>query len=127
MLVNRHAPAEEARLLTAVTQEVTDGHDPARTVAKRFDFVEIGPGGARPTAEARYLDYEPIQDSERDAAGYLLAEPWLRAGVDQLAVDWAVEHGMPALLAKTQEQVTGRVDQTRRLGSQPPTQEINYW
>ncbi len=47
--------------------------------------------------------------------------------MDQLAVDWAVEHGMPALLARTQEQVTGRVDQTRRLVSQRLTQEINYW
>ena len=127
MLVNRHDPGELPRLLTAVTQEITDGHDPARTVAKRFDFVEIDPGGARPTAEARYLDYEPIEDAEREAAGYLLAEPWLRAGVDQLAVDWAVEHGMPTLLAKTQEQLSERVDQARRLVTQRLTQEINYW
>jgi superfamily II DNA or RNA helicase len=127
MLVNRHDPGEQPRLLTAVTQEITDGHDPARTIAKRFDFVEIGPHGARPTAEARYLDYEPTEGPEREAAGYLLAEPWLSAGVDQLAVDWAVEHGMPALLAQTQGQVSARVDQTRRLVRQRLTQEINYW
>ncbi len=127
VLVNRHDPAEQPRLLTAVTQEITDGHDPARTIAKRFDFVEIGPDGARPTAEARYLDYEPAEDAERDAIGYLLAEPWLSAGADQLAVDWAVEHGMPALLTRTQEQVSGRVAQTRRLVRQRLTQEINHW
>jgi hypothetical protein len=127
MLVNRHDPGEQSRLLAAVTQEITEGHDPARTIAKRFDFVEIGPDGARPTAEARYLDYEPIEDPEREAAGYLLAEPWLSAGVDQLAVDWAVEHGMPALLARTQEQVSARADQTRRLVKQRLNQEINYW
>jgi superfamily II DNA or RNA helicase len=127
MLVNRHDPGEQPRLLAAVTQEVTDGHDPARTIAKRFDFAEIGPDGTRPAAEARYLDYEPIEDRERGAAGPVLAEPWLSAGVDQLAVDWAVEHGMPALLVKTQEQVSARVDQTRRLVRQRLTQEINYW
>jgi SNF2 family DNA or RNA helicase len=127
MLVNRHDPGEQSRLLTAVTQEITDGHDPARTIAKRFDFVEISPNGARPTAEARYLDYETIEEPERQAVGYLLTEAWLAAGVDQLAVDWAVEHGLPALLAKTQEQVSTRVDQTRRLVRQRLTQEINYW
>jgi superfamily II DNA or RNA helicase len=127
MLVNRHDLGEQPRLLVAVTQEITDGHDPARTVSKRFDFVEISPAGAEPTAEARYLDYEPAGNTERDAAGYLLSEPWLRAGVDQLAVDWAVEHGMPALLAQTREQVSARAEQTRRLVRQRLTQEINYW
>jgi superfamily II DNA or RNA helicase len=127
MLVNRHDPGEQPRLLTAVTQEITDGHDPARTIAKRFDFVEISPNGARPTAEARYLDYEPAEEPERQAVGYLLTERWLSAGVDHLAVDWAVEHGMPALLASTREQVSARVDQTRRLVRQRLTQEINYW
>jgi superfamily II DNA or RNA helicase len=127
MLVNRHDPGEQSRLLTAVTQEITDGHDPARTIAKRFDFVEISPDGASPTAEARHLDYEPIDEAEREAVGYLLAETWLSAGVDQLAVDWAVEHGMPALLARTQEQVSARVEQTSRLVRQRLTQEINYW
>ena len=127
MLVNRHDPGEQPRLLAAVTQEITDGHDPARTIAKRFDFVENGPDGARPTAEARYLDYEPIEDTEREVIGYLLSEPWLSAGADQLAVDWAVEHGMPALLTRTKEQVSSRVEQTRRLVNQRLTVEINYW
>ncbi|HET9895152.1 MAG TPA: helicase-related protein [Streptosporangiaceae bacterium] len=127
MLVNRHDPAEEPRLLAAVTQEITDGHNPARTVAKRFEFVEIGHDGARPTAEARYLDYEPIEDFERTAAQHLVAEPWLSAGVDELAVDWSVEHGLPALLASTREHLSTRVGQTRKLVRQRLTQEINYW
>src|SRR6266542_2278978 len=127
MLVDRHDPGEQPRLLVAVTQEITDGHDPARTVSKRFDFVEISPAGAQPTAEARYLDYEPAEATERNAAGYLLSESWLRAGVAQLAVDWAVEHGMPAVLAQTREQVSARAEQTRKLVRQRLTQEINYW
>jgi superfamily II DNA or RNA helicase len=128
ILVNRHDPGDQPRLLAAVTQEITDGHDPARTVAKRFDFAEIIPDGtARPGGEARYLDYEPIDEQERGATTYLLSEPWLSAGADQLAVDWAVEYGTPALLGRTQDQVSGRADQTRRLVKQRLTQEINYW
>jgi superfamily II DNA or RNA helicase len=128
MLADRHDPGEQARLLAAVTCEITDGHDPARTVAKRFDFVEIGPDGARPTAEARYLDYQPMTDeAERSAAGCLLREAWLSAGADRLAVDWAVQEGLPALLERTRAQVSARVGQTRRLVKQRLTQEINYW
>ena len=63
MLVDRHDPATEPRLLVAVTHEITDGHDPARTITKRFGFVEVdaqGPLGVRSAGEARYLDYEPM-------------------------------------------------------------------
>ena len=43
MLVDRHDPGTEPRLLVAVTHEITDGHDPARTITKKFGFV----GGGR--------------------------------------------------------------------------------
>ena len=94
MLVDRHDPGEQPRLLAAVTQEIIDGHDPARTVAKRFEFVEIGPrrrgaptgGGALPGLRAH-------QRTERAPRRIVsLAEPWLSAGADQLALDWAAEH-----------------------------------
>jgi len=130
VLVNRHDPSETPQLLIAVTQEITDDHDPARTVSKRFDFVEIGPdgpGGARAAGEARYLDYEPLEDAEREVVSRLRDEPWLRAGVDNLALDWAVEHSMPGQLAAVRDRVTTRVENTRRLVKQRLTQEINYW
>jgi len=127
MLVNRHDPSDQPCLLAAITQEITDGHDPARTVSKRFDFAEISPAGAEPAAQARYLDYEPIDPTERNAVATVVTELWLRSGVDQIAVDWAIEHGMPALLAQTREQVCARTGQTRRLVRQRLTQEINYW
>ena len=64
MLADRHDPGTEPRLLVAVTHEITDGHDPARTITKKFGFVEVdaqGPLGVRAAGEARYLDYEPMQ------------------------------------------------------------------
>jgi superfamily II DNA or RNA helicase len=127
VLADRQDAGEEPRLLAAVTQEITDGHDPARTVAKRFDFTEIAPGGARSAGEAKYLDYEPLDERERAASGHLFAAPWLSSGVDYLAVDWAAEHATPALLARTRAQLGDRTAQTRRLVRQRLTQEINYW
>ena len=71
MLADRHDPGTEPRLLVAVTHEITDGHDPARTITKKFGFVEVdaqGPLGVRSAGEARYLDYEPMNDPERTVA-----------------------------------------------------------
>ena len=136
MLVDRHDPAETPRLLVAVTHEITDGHDPARTITKRFGFAEISPDadgtapapdGVLAAGEARYLDYEPLQDPERAAATPLRDAPWLSTGVETIALDWAVTEGMPDELARTREVVTARVGQVRRLVRQRLTGEINYW
>jgi hypothetical protein len=45
VLVDGDDPTEQARLMVALTQQITDGHDPARTVSKRFEFVELRPDG----------------------------------------------------------------------------------
>jgi superfamily II DNA or RNA helicase len=131
VLVDRYDPAETPRLLVAVTQEITDGHDPAHTISKRFGFAEIE--GATPSyevrsaGEARYLDYEPPDDAERSVALRLHDDPWLASGVETLALDWAVTEGMPAELARTREIVAARAAQVRRLVRQRLTHEINYW
>jgi superfamily II DNA or RNA helicase len=130
ILVDRHDPAETPRLLVAVTQEITDGHDPARTISKRFGFAEVdaqGPDGVRAAGEARYLDYDPPDDTERAVATPLRDAPWLSAGVETIALDWAVTAGLPEELARTRDTVAARVSQVRRLVRQRLTHEINYW
>ena len=136
MLADRHDPAETPRLLVAVTNEITDGHDPARTITKRFGFAEISPDadgtapapdGVLAVGEARYLDYEPLQDPEWVVATPVRDALWLSAGVETIALDWAVTEGMPDELARTREVVTARVGQVRRLVRQRLTGEINYW
>ena len=136
MLKDEHDPSDTPRLLVAVTHEITDGHDPARTVTKRFGFAEISPDesgtapapdGVRAAGEARYLDYKPLGDAERTVASALRDQPWLAAGVETIALDWAVTEGMPDELARTRDTVIARVGQVRRLVKQRLTGEINYW
>ena len=130
MLADRHDPGTEPRLLVAVTHEITDGHDRARTITKKFGFVEVdaqGPLGVRSAGEARYLDYEPMSDPERTVALPIREAPWLSVGVENVALDWAVTEGMPEELARTRDLVTARVAQVRRLVKQRLTGEINYW
>jgi hypothetical protein len=130
MLADRHDAGDEPRLLIAVTHEITDGHDPARTVSKKFGFIEVdahSPEEVRAAGEARYLDYEPLDGPERAVASALRDAPWLASGVENIALDWAVTEGMPKELARTWELVTARVAQVRRLVNQRLTGEINYW
>jgi superfamily II DNA or RNA helicase len=127
MLADRHDPGTELRLLVAVTHEITDGHNPARTVSKKFGFAEVDSAGAQAAGEARYLDYEPLDDSERTVATPFREAPWLAAGVETVALDWAVTEGMPEELTRTRDLVTTRVAQVRRLVKQRLTGEINYW
>jgi SNF2 family DNA or RNA helicase len=131
VLINRHDPAEAPRLLVAVTQEITDGHNPARMISKRFGFAEIEGAASShrvlSVGEARYLDYDPPDDAERAVALRLREDPWLSSGVETLALDWAVTQGMPGELARTRDVVTARAGQVRRLVKQRLTGEINYW
>ena len=136
MFADRHDYGTEPRLLVAVTHEITDGHDPARTITKRFGFAEICPveddsapslHGVRSAGEARYLDFEPLDDPERSVASPLREAPWLSSGVQTVALDWAVTEGMPDELARTREVVNARVAQVRRLVRQRLLGEINYW
>ena len=127
MLKDEHDPGTEPRLLVAVTHEITDGHQPAHTVAKKFGFVEVDSAGANAAGEARYLDYRPLDESERMVAAPLREAPWLASGVENVALAWAVTDGMPAELARTRDLVTARVAQVRRLVKQRLDGEINYW
>jgi superfamily II DNA or RNA helicase len=127
MLKDEHDPGTEPRLLVAVTHEITDGHQLAHTIAKKFGFVEVDSAGANAAGEARYLDYRPLDESERTVATPLREAPWLASGVENVALAWAVTEGMPAELARTRDLVTARVAQVCRLVKQRLTGEINYW
>ncbi|GGL56802.1 helicase-related protein [Planomonospora parontospora] len=125
VLVDRRDPGEEPHLLVAVAQEVADGHD--RIIGKRFDFVEVGPSASRTAGAAPYLDYLPATEEERRLTAGVLTEEWLAGGVEDLAVGWAVEHGLAAYLDELRGHVTEQTARTRSLVRQRLLQEINYW
>ncbi|WP_432904018.1 helicase-related protein [Micromonospora matsumotoense] len=128
MLVDGSNPGEDPRLLVALTQQITDGHEPARTVSKRFEFVEIRPGGRADSAgPAPYLDYRPPTADEAQHLADLLNEPWLASGAEDIAVSWAVEHGISDHLTEVQQRVRSVVQRTRSQVRQRLIQEINYW
>jgi superfamily II DNA or RNA helicase len=128
VLVDSGDVGEEPRLLVALTQAINDGHTPPRTVSKRFDFVELRrDSSARSAGPAPYLDYRAPTPEERSLLAALLDEPWLARGLEQLAVSWAVEHGVSQHLDEVQTRVRTAVQRTRTHVRQRLTQEINHW
>jgi superfamily II DNA or RNA helicase len=128
ILLDANDPGEEPRLLVALTQAINDGHNPPRTISKRFDFVELREGGSAASAgPAPYLDYRSPTADERSLVDKLLDAPWLAAGLEDVAISWAVQHGMNEHLADVQERVRATVGRTRAQVKQRLQQEINYW
>lgn len=127
VLVDRRDPGEEPRLMVAVSQEITDGHEPPRTISKRFDFVEISESSTRSAGAAPYLDYAPATEEERQRVEGVLREPWLAEGVENAAIRWAVGNGLATHVAEIRERVSAETERTRRLVRQRLLQEINYW
>ena len=128
VLVDGNDPGEQPRLLVALTQEITDGNRPQRTVSKRFDFVEMYPDGQVSSAgPAPYLDYRQVTSEERNAVAEVIGQPWLSGGAEEMAVSWAVEHGVSEHLDEVRDRVSKTVDRTRNEVRRRLTQEINYW
>ena len=128
ILIDGNDQLEEPRLLVAVSQEIHDGHRPPRTVSKRFDFVEIGRGGeAASTGPAPYLDYRQPTTEEAPLLSGIASEAWLAGGPEEIAVNWAVEHGVSAHLSEVEVRVKSYVTRARTQVKQRLTQEINYW
>jgi len=128
VLVDRDDPGETPRLLVALTQAITDGHQPPRTVSKRFEFAELGPDGtARAAGLAPYLDYEPPAPEESGAIAAAIEQPWLASGFEEVATGWAIEHTLAEHLHEVEQRVAPAVARTRTQVRQRLTAEINYW
>lgn len=128
VLVDRSDSGDTPRLLVAMSQSITDGHTPARTVSKRFDFVELTPAGtAIAVGAAPYLDYEPLSASDLESVSSVMDAPWLAQGVEHFATSWAIENTLADHSREVSARVTASVARTRREVRQRLTSEINYW
>jgi superfamily II DNA or RNA helicase len=117
--------ADIPRLVVALFSEIVDGT--GQTVSKRFSFVALTPDGhAHPAGPAPYLDARPPDHDISQTVKDVLQQPWLAAGVEQLATAWAVNHDQPHHLAAVQDRVSTVVDKTSAEVRRRLTMQINY-
>ncbi|MFE9927741.1 helicase-related protein [Streptomyces sp. NPDC005533] len=125
--------ATTARLVVTLLEEASDGHGTA--IGRRFSYVCVEPDGtARPAGPAPYLDLSlpPAPDPGQRAAqaravACELSSAWLTEGVEKIARDWAVEHGLPEHRADLVARVLPAVERTRGLVRRRLRAQMNYW
>ncbi|GAB3868162.1 helicase-related protein [Dactylosporangium cerinum] len=124
VMVDRLDPTEEPRLLIALHEEIIDGHE--RTVAKRFQYVELWNDGRSQPSVAPFLDYDAPTAYERELTTDLLHAPWL-TGARRTAEHWAASTDLPAWYAHVGETRREQVGRTRGLVRERLSQEIQHW
>jgi superfamily II DNA or RNA helicase len=122
----------EPRTLIYVEHAIQDGRivkdGQCRVVSKRFEFVEAGrEGKTRRAGYAPYLDYRPASEKELAAIRPVLAQDWLRDGLEQRGLDYAISEAVPGHLEEVRRRTVARVDRTEAAVKDRLTHEINYW
>jgi hypothetical protein len=99
-----------------------------RLVSRRLEFVELAEdGSARSAGYAPYLDYSPIGPEDRKRLEQSLSASWLRAGVEEAAIAYAIEHVSRQHLEEVRSRTELRVQKTMEAVKERLTREINYW
>ena len=99
-----------------------------KVVSRRFEFVEVTQQGeASGSAHARYLDYRPLDEHERELAEPLLSSEWLGRDFDKEGLDHAIEASVPVHLAEVRARTLHRVETTRKAVHERLTKEVNHW
>ena len=145
VLVDDTDAGETARVVVFLEHSIADGRDVRPTsrqaavpgqaagsrqsvVSRRFEFVELRPDGTGITAGyAPYLDHRPVRDDERPLVAEVLADPWLRSGVEKAAFAHAVTVAVPAHLAEVRARTVERVANVRAKVRGRLSKQITYW
>jgi superfamily II DNA or RNA helicase len=133
VLIDDRDPSDVPRVLYYLEHTVTDarrslgGGD--HVVSRRFEFVSLDRNGnGSPGGWAPYLDYRPASPDELATTKRILAEDWLSApDLERRALDYAIEHIVPAHLAEVGTRTEERVGRTIVAVRNRLTTEINHW
>ena len=128
VLIDTEDQGETPRLLVAMTQSISDGNTPARTISKRFDFVELTSAGeAFGVGQAPYLDYSPAPEDVYKKARSSQVTSWDLRSMETLAVNWAIENSLPEHQEEITAQVIPATQRSREQVRKRLISEINYW
>ena len=128
VLIDTEDQSETPRLLVAMTQSISDGNTPARTISKRFDFVELTSAGeVFGVGQAPYLDYSPAPEDVYKKARSSQVTSWDLRSMETLAVNWAIENSLPEHQEEITAQVIPATQRSREQVRKRLISEINYW
>lgn len=124
---------KEPRLLFYIEDAIQDGvvlpTGNKRIISKHVHFVELKEDGTAMNAGyAPYLDYRALTEDELPAVqDYILHQPWLTQGVEELAKHYAISEIIPIHFAEVKEHKTKLLDKIAKAVKDRMTAEIQYW
>jgi superfamily II DNA or RNA helicase len=134
VLIDPADAGQEPRVLFYLEHAIQDARlNPAgsrRVVSNRLQFVEMDEsGGVRAAGYAPYLDYEPLEERDRPLveSKALLDAAWLRDGLEDRAMSYAIEHLVPDHLREVSGRKSELVRRTKEAVHERLTKEVNYW
>lgn len=141
ILVNNNDLSEEIRVLVYLEHAIqdarlnTDGR--RRVVSRRMQYVEIPlslPNQAETPKQdgkdagyAPYLDYEPIQTSDRELLEPILKTLDISQTIENQAMGYAIAHLVPVHLQEIKQRKEELIEKTVIAVKDRLTKEINYW
>lgn len=132
VLVDESSANDHIRALVYIENAIQDarpaGSGQRRIVSKQVHFVELGEDGSITNAGyAPYLDYRPLQDSEKAAASAILQGQWLNKDIEKQAVTYAITELVPKHLSEIKSRKTAMADKIMQAVKERLTREIAYW
>ncbi len=128
VLIDTEDQGETPRLLVAMTQSISDGNNPPRTISKRFDFVELTSSGeVFGVGQAPYLDYSPASEDIYKKSRSSPLTSWDLRSMETMAMNWAIENSLPEHQEEITAQVIPATQRSREQVRKRLISEINYW
>jgi superfamily II DNA or RNA helicase len=110
-----------AQVLVALLQQINDGT--GTEVAQEFGFSYVDANGTGVDAgPSPHLDLVALDDDTCRSAA--ITQPWVQ-NADKAAITWAVGHGVPTLLDKTERRIHVEIDKISERVRQRLTTESN--
>jgi len=100
-----------------------------RVISKNLHFIELKKDNTTMNAGyAPYLDYRAAKPDEQTEINlFLSGQQWLKANVEDLAIDHAISQIIPLHVAEVRERKIKLVDKTAKAVKERLTSEIRYW
>ncbi len=115
----------EPHLLFLLTHEIKDGQ--GTNVSQRLQFVRVAADGTSASGGwAPHLVLKPLGGADLKLLSATLEEPWLKAGLEQKAVDLAASTLAPEHFAEVSVRRKEHVKKTRRAVHERLTAEIDF-
>lgn len=132
VLVDENDPGEEVRALVYLEHSIQDARTERdgrrRVVSRRMQYVEIdSTGQTRSAGYAPYLDYRPLEETEKPLVEAVLTSLGFRNDIESKATSYAIAHLVSQHLSELRERKEELIEKTVRAVKDRLTKEINYW